>query len=102
MGLVVISNKPVKKGIEIPEIEMTISGDEKSVTFGAIDKEKYAEWLSLQNPHIAFSSFYSIVGDYQYTNSAAYTGDELILSSPVEDDTVSGDIGISYNKIISY
>lgn len=92
MGLVVISNKPVKKGIEIPEISAEVANDGLSITFQAIDKVKYADFLALG---IKVFGTFNTEGVFTY-NIADYTGDELIL----ETDSINefnGIWGISYS-----
>lgn len=92
MGLVVISNKPVKKGIEIPEIEFALSNENKTLTLSAIDKVKYQDYLSLNNYVFATES----PDDSLISQSTVYTGDELVLNS----DTGFLIVIFGQNKII--
>jgi hypothetical protein len=71
-NLLVVQNR-VKKGIEIPEIEVTL--DEVHVTFQAIDKMKYADFLAL-NP-IAVVLYENTESGYDN-----YIGDELEFLLP--------------------
>lgn len=88
MGLVVISNKPVKKGIEIPEIEITVSELGDTVTFGAIDKEKYSDFLLL-DPNV-MGILHDELGDYFGTDVRPYFGDEIIISKESGSISLSG------------
>ncbi len=86
--MLVIQNRKIKKGIEIPEIEISIAVDENSVTFGSIDKVKYADWLSLiaggYNTHCGFSK----TDESKYLKSAMYLGDELTVTGDENEDLI--------------
>lgn len=92
--MLVVSNV-VKKGIEVPEVGITIAPDETSVTFGAIDKVKYADWLN-QNisafTMLKTDEVPSIGGTYVYET---YLGDEITIS--MEGSLVTGMMGLCYN-----
>ncbi|MDX9696035.1 MAG: hypothetical protein RBT49_09610 [Bacteroidales bacterium] len=91
--MLVIQNRNIKKGIEIPEIQLTILPFDEGVKASAIDKVKYAEFLSL-NPRL-FATFNIdselIVSAYYYVD---YTGDEIELTNG--NLRLYGIYGISY------
>jgi hypothetical protein len=91
--MLVIQNRKVKKGIEIPEIEITIV--DETYVFAPIDKVKYADFLNL-NPH-CFGVFYNAVENKKDFSSDFYVGDEVILSFP--DYQCSDVAGIMINRI---
>lgn len=82
--MLVIQNRKIKKGIEIPEIEITVSNEGKDITFGGIDKEKYADFLALEPVIYAFGK-----DDPEtiYRSVRPYTGDE---------DTISYDLSVDH------
>jgi hypothetical protein len=96
-NLLVVQNR-VKKGIEIPDVEISISQDQKSIIFGAIDKIKYADFLSI--PDLWCFGYFSKEGEglnyiYEY-----YTGDEITLNMNDPECFVSGLYGLSYYKTL--
>ena len=86
--MLVIQNRKIKKGIEIPEIEVTVSEFGDTVTFGAIDKEKYSDFLLLE-PNV-MGVLLDEQGDYFGTDVRPYLGDEIIISKELGSITLSG------------
>lgn len=90
--MLVIQNRKIKKGIEIPEIETTVSLNEKSVTFSAIDKEKYADWLALNTsvnpPTKTILLVFTDVNESKYYKTAQYDCNELTVSGDAPEDVL--------------
>ncbi len=81
--MLVIQNRKIKKGIEIPEIEMTISNEGKDITFGGIDKEKYADFLALE-PHVYSKGKDDV--EVIYPQISAYIGDQITIGYDLSVD----------------
>lgn len=72
--MLVIQNRKIKKGIEIPELEIVF--DDGIMILPACDKIKYADFLALNPMFYGLSEIDGLIGEQ-------YTGDEIILSPSV-------------------
>lgn len=88
--MLVVQNN-IKKGIEIPEISVTIE-ENRIVHFSEIDKIKYAEFLALNPACLGLGR--DAENEPYYTEIYEYTGDELTI--PFDYELRSYGILINY------
>jgi len=90
----------VKKGIEIPEIEVTIAENEREVLFSGIDTVKYLDWLEFRSVKVAYCFFVQTNGNI-YMKSVGYEGIDITIQADNETDIVTL-YGVNYNYFASY